>query len=216
MPVIEGVVGKVGYNEITARRGKMRDKQIKLYYIAMDDNYYRCGWKNPKEQGVDDGDVVKLQYTKDTNGNLNVEMTQDKKLKAKVVGKGEPKQQPNYKKGIANTQSGTDWVAKDRMVSYQAAMNTSLALVTSAVANGLIKFTGRSGDVKYDAFKEAVFKQAVELYQMYQRVPEEYDVIMSMGQQTEAEDVEEPEDEPLPEEEQLDLDFDPDSDEDWD
>ena len=68
--------------------------------------------------------------------------------------------------GSKDTMSKEEWAQKDKMIQLQAAMNTAIALVSSAVANDLVALPTKKAD-KYDAYVALINEEASRLHKQY-------------------------------------------------
>lgn len=105
-----------------------------------DNEWFRLG-ENRREGTVEEGYEIKLGYTEDRNGNLQVE-------KVKVLAKGEPVQaksksrgKSSYSKSSGGGAKGNsvDWAAKDAAIQYQSSRKDALEFVKMGVELKSIK-----------------------------------------------------------------------------
>lgn len=163
MSEVQGVVGKV----FEKRFGNKT-----LYSIKLDDNdtWFRCGETKP---AVEEGSTIAFTF-KEVKGNAMVDHGS-----ISVVAESAPAPAPKSggKKGNSYTSSRDQYwedkavsdIENAKKLSYIAAVNTAVAIVSKAVEIDAVKL-GAAGK-KFDNFKQAIFETADELVYNYVTSP---------------------------------------------
>lgn len=138
--------------------------------FCVDDEWYRTG-RTPTQ--VQKGYKVRFAFN-DTKYGKEVDVDS---LKFK---EGEAPPANSKGKGGVGLSKDQYWANKEakdvdtqQRISFQAATNTAIALVTAAITNGYIAFPkSAKTEAKFDAYKEIIMKEAEDLFKIYQEVPE--------------------------------------------
>lgn len=172
-----GTVGYLGY--------KIFQKK-KFWSFALEEEdgvYYRTGVVEPD---FAKGDVIEFQFDVVKNGKyINNEVITDtiktvgsvaKEVSAKKASSGSKRgaaSKDEYwsNKEILDQQRLIFETKKQQVISYQAAVNSALAIVSKAVDLELIKLP-KTGNKGYDVFVEAVDREALRLFNLYINAPE--------------------------------------------
>ena len=149
-----------------------------LYSMKIGEQWFRTGTTNPN---VSRGDFVSFEFDFDGKGN-NVNMNT---FVRKTQEERAPNVVPNNVRAVTRGGGASRKPAyeanddRQKMISWQAAVNTAIALVNGGISNGYVTIAGRKGDVKYDAYKAMVLQEARDLFRLTQVVPDEYDSLVA-------------------------------------
>ena len=181
---------------LVARTGSKQHSKWTFWSFALEGEkgvYYRTG---SQSLGIQKGQYVEFEYDEvENNGytNLNVNPKSLKITEAQQAAS--PKEHEaapaaSYSKGKVlskddywNRKEDRD-VDKDRLVSYQAATNTALSVVSKAIDLGFLKIPAPKSakDVApFDAFTALVDDEAERIYRVYQNIPGRYEEIMEVA-----------------------------------
>lgn len=110
-----------------------------------DNDWYRMGEK--RHAGViEEGYVIRVEYSKDKRDNLQVE-------RVKLLEKGEPVKASGGNRGSgggrpsgggANGLSKDEWAEKDLKIQYQSARNAAIEYVQVLISNEIIKLPAKT------------------------------------------------------------------------
>lgn len=162
METVKGKVAYVNYNE-----------KFGLYSFTIGgrDGFFSCGKVNPQ---VTKGDFITFEF--ENNGkynNVSVPTIQKSEGTQQVEGGAEAAASSTKAKPARSS----GYVANDdrqKMISYQAAANTSLSFLELALANDALKLPAKQ-NVKLDALKAIWVEETENLFRTYQQIPERYD-----------------------------------------
>lgn len=167
------VQGNIEWSGGKAFNGKV------LYSIKVGGTFYRCGAVNPD---VERDDYVVFEFEEERGQNI-IDMKTFKKKE-----NTEPQVQSKEVKSYTNP--GDSAPAKrtskyepnddrQKMISWQAAINSATVIVNGAIEQGLIKISGRTQQVKYDAYRAAIIEEAKSLFKLTQEVPANYEKLIA-------------------------------------
>lgn len=183
--------------QFTGRIQKAFAKNGRHTMLMDDDNWYGHGY-TPLPSGAVDGAMARFTYTMNgTYRNIDEGSIKIKPGSADAAPKS-PESRGNSS-GYRGKKSGgaTDakaraqyWEDKEardidtqKRISFQAAMNTAIAMVNGALANGLLS-VGGAKKAQYDAYVEIVKEEAKVIFRSYQEVPDNMDEYMGAGEST--------------------------------
>jgi hypothetical protein len=177
---------------ITGRVEKFNTKNGRYSVLMDDQNWYGLGYNDPRKSWDDptlplDGANVQFDFTSnDSKGKTYYNVTEGTfRTQMSTVGKTPP---PAAKKAWGGNKADPAkdeyWKNKEandanmqKRISFNAATNSAIALVTAGVANGLLPLTGK-GDAKYVAFTEMVATETDFLYRKFMNAADNHDEIM--------------------------------------
>jgi hypothetical protein len=150
-----------------------------LYSVKVGGTFYRCGTVNPS---VERDDYVVFEFEEERGQNV-IDMKTFKK-KENTEPQVQSKEVKSYAKAgnssspkRSNTYEPND--DRQKMISWQAAINSATVIVNGAIEQGLIKISGRNQQVKYDAYRAAIIEEAKSLFKLTQEVPSNYENLIA-------------------------------------
>jgi len=161
-------------------RTNVKELPSGMYYsFLINDDWYRTGRDKPPFEA---GYTIKFNF-EDTKYGKQVD------LKSVKFKEGEAPPVTTKASGGKPGSSNDFWAAKEvrdietqKRISFNGAMNTALALVTAAFANEILTIPAKAkAEAKMDLFREMVVTEALHLYPMFQRVPDNHDTYMGVG-----------------------------------
>lgn len=163
----KGIVSWTGFNQF---------RQKRFYSFALegeDKMYYRTGETDLK---LNKGDSISFSYDVVQNGNYtNNEVDVKSVVRTQGVANNVPasKAAAGAKKNLSKddywTKKEEADASKQFTISYQAATNTAVAIVSKAVELELLKLP-KTANKGFDAFTAAIDKEAIRLFSKYQTV----------------------------------------------
>lgn len=173
---METVSGTVSYVNTNDKFKKM----LYALFLEHDDTMYKCGNDDPE---VEKGDEVEFKV--DRKDNVDVDsiklLDDEEEEKPKRRKSSSPKRKPESRKESSPkvAKGGTDWVAKDRMITFMAATKAAVSFTNMLLDQEILVFpTKVKGEAKIDVVREFMMQQAKDLYQVYQSVPGMHDELM--------------------------------------
>lgn len=157
---------------------KVFNKNGRWSLLMDDDNWYGFNRKQPvSTAGVmaEDGDTAAFDYT--MNGAyMNAEGNTLKLKKGSGPAPTAGKAGNSYEKKEAYwDDKETRDIETQKKISMAGAINSSITIMTAALAADMIKFTGKE---KYAAFQAMIIEEAEALYRIIQFAPANHEEIM--------------------------------------
>jgi hypothetical protein len=155
------------------------------YSFCVDDVWYRTG---REDSGVQKGYRVKFDFTEDKYGK-HAENIQFKAGEAPPADAKKP--YGGGKKSSYDPQEAKRrekyWAEKElrdienqKRISYQAATNTALAIVTAAMEKELVAVPkGKNLGAKFEAFQAMVDEEAERIFRIYDAIPANYEALVA-------------------------------------
>lgn len=140
-----------------------------LYSVSVDGTSYGMGQVKPEAK---EGDLV--EFMAEQKGQYwNAVPASFKKLAdaPKAAKTTPPKEDWNSRAKYWENKEERDKV-KDARISYQAAVNTSVAMCTAALTHGILPMPTKKAD-SFEVFESHVLETANRLYEIYMAVGEE-------------------------------------------
>lgn len=148
-----GVVGWVGSK-------KFGKKNLWSFKFDGEEDFFRTGETDPN---LKQGDVISFDWSVNNNGYKVVDVSSIEKSQA---AKPEVKAQG----GSATAKAAIGYDQKQRVISYQAATNSAIAIAKIAVENDMLKLGAQNK--KLENFNQVVTEIADELVVQYMNAPE--------------------------------------------
>jgi hypothetical protein len=151
------------------------------------EDWYRTGLIEPP---FGKGQKVSFEFTTDTYGNQvdvnTISVDADTPVveaapKTAYSGKGYVKgaaKPGNDSKEAYFEKKAKDDVDRQKIISYQAAMNTAVAIANLAVANDALPIAGKNKAEKWESLNSLVTKLAEDLVISYMNAPERVDALV--------------------------------------
>jgi hypothetical protein len=152
------------------------------YSFCVDDVWYRTG---REDSGVQKGYRVKFDFTEDKYGKHaeNIQFKAGEAPPAKSYGGGkkssyDPQEAKRREKYWAEKELRD--IENQKRISYQAATNTALAIVTAAMEKELVAVPkGKNLGAKFEAFQAMVDEEAERIFRIYDAIPANYEALVA-------------------------------------